>query len=525
MRFAEALVGTRFLLALPSFLRNPVDLPTARAIVARRRGSRASTFLAKVRRCVYEHKPSPYRQLLHHAGCEYGDIERLVRDADVEGALAALAGQGVYLTVDEFKGRRPLIRGSTTITVEPESLRNPSATFHFPARSGGSRSAGTPVLMDMSFVRGCGVNTSLLLDAWGATGWQKADWETPGAGARFRLLKLSSFGTPPVRWFSQVDPGGPGLDATLRWSGPAMRWGGRLAGVSLPAPELAPVDNPLPVVRWMAETLRAGDVPFIFTFPSSAVRACQTALAQGIDIRGARILMGGEPTTEARLAVIRAAGVHALPRYGSMECGPVAYGCLAPDAPDDVHLLHDLHALIQAPDRAHAAGALPRDALLISSLHPAAPFVLLNVSMGDRAVMGRRACGCPLEQLGYETHLHEIRSYEKLTAEGMTFLDADVTRILEEELPARFGGSPTDYQLLEDQTDDGLPRLRLRVHPRLGSLEPNEVTEAFLAALGSGSRVERVMEVVWGDADLLQVEREAPVATSAGKILHLHVER
>ena len=36
--------------------------------------------------------------------------------------------------------------------------------------------------------------------------------------------------------------------------------------------------------------------------------------------------------------------------------------------------------------------------------------------MGDRAAVAERACGCPLERLGWTTHLQDIRSYEKLTA-------------------------------------------------------------------------------------------------------------
>jgi hypothetical protein len=75
--------------------------------------------------------------------------------------------------------------------------------------------------------------------------------------------------------------------------------------------------------------------------------------------------------------------------------------------------------------------------------------VLLNLSLGDHARLERRACGCPLERLGWDTHLETIRSFEKLTAAGMNFLDVDVIRVLEEILPARFGGGPTDYQLQE----------------------------------------------------------------------------
>jgi hypothetical protein len=159
---------------------------------------------------------------------------------------------------------------------------------------------------------------------------------------------------------------------------------------------------------------------------------------------------------------------------------------------------------------------------LISSLGPSAPFILLNVSMGDQATVSERTCGCPLERLGWTIHLHAIRSYEKLTAGGMTFLDTDVIRILEEVLPGRFGGVPTDYQLVEEMAADGAPRIALFVHPRVGPLPPEAVAQTFLTAIAGGSGAERIMGMVWRDAGLLRVERQVPVATATGKILHLH---
>ena len=82
-----------------------------------------------------------------------------------------------------------------------------------------------------------------------------------------------------------------------------------------------------------------------------------------------------------------------------------------------------------------------------------------------------------------------------------------------------------DYQLLEEEADDGQPRLRLLVHPKVGPLDTDAVAEAFLAAIGSGSAIERLMEFFWRDANFLRVERQAPVATGSGKILHLHLGR
>jgi hypothetical protein len=189
-----------------------------------------------------------------------------------------------------------------------------------------------------------------------------------------------------------------------------------------------------------------------------------------------------------------------------------------------VHLLDDLHAVIQ-PGDAHVQPGLRPRALLLSSLRPTARLLLVNASAGDEAVLEARACGCPLEELGWGTHVHAIRSFEKLTAAGMTFPDVNLVRVLEEVLPARFGGGPADYQLIEDEGAGGRPRLRLVVHPQVGALDAARVVEAFLAAVGHGSGVERVMGLAWREAALVEVERRPPERTPAGKILHLRTRR
>src|SRR5262245_6104317 len=104
----------------------------------------------------------------------------------------------------------------------------------------------------------------------------------------------------------------------------------------------------------------------------------------------------------------------------------------------------------------------------------------------------------------------------------MTFLDADVIRVLEEVLPAQFGGAPTDYQLVEDEGPDGLPRLALVVHPSVGPVPAAAMARAFLAAIGGGSGAERMMGIVWREAELVRVERRPPLLTESGKILHLY---
>jgi hypothetical protein len=514
-------VGIRFAWQLPLFLRRPLSLAEARGILGQRLDRREDDFLALARKAIYANPLSPYRSLLVSAGCGYQDLETLVRRDGVEGALATLVRRGVYLTVDEFKGRRPVRRGTAMVAVTPSGLRNPGSAASVLAKTGGSRSPGTPIVVDFGFIRDRAVNNVLSLEAWGGLDWIHATWGVPG-GAIVRILDMAAAGRPPARWFSQVDPEDRALHPRYRWSARVTRWTSLLGGVPLPRPEYVPPDRPEPIVRWMAETLRAGRTPHLHTFASSAVRVCAAALQAGVRLDGARFTMSGEPVTAARLEVVRRTGAVPRPCYSTMESGPVGYGCLTPVAADDVHLLHDMNTIVQGGVDA-VPGKPPATALYVSSLRPTASPVLFNVALGDQATVERRSCGCPLDALGWATHVHSVRSYEKLTTGGMTFLDVDLIRVLDEVLPARFGGAPTDYQLVEEETPDGQPRVILRVHPALGAVSADVVLETFLDEVGHGTGAQRIMGQIWRDAKLLHVERRAPSATPAGKILHLHV--
>jgi hypothetical protein len=162
--------------------------------------------------------------------------------------------------------------------------------------------------------------------------------------------------------------------------------------------------------------------------------------------------------------------------------------------------------------------------LLFSTLRASSRLVLLNVSIGDEAVVVDDDCGCPLAGLGWRTRLRGLCSHEKLTTGGMGFLDVDIVPILEDVLPRRFGGGPADFQLVETQGEEA-PRLRLLVHPSVGPLDPQAVIETFLEALGPGSGVERIMALQWRQSRALTVERRPPLMTAVGKVQHLHRER
>lgn len=105
----------------------------------------------------------------------------------------------------------------------------------------------------------------------------------------------------------------------------------------------------------------------------------------------------------------------------------------------------------------------------------------------------------------------------------MTFQTDEVIRVLDEVLPAKFGGGPGSYQLLEQETPDGRAEVLLLASPQIGPLEEDLLIEAFLEALGSGSIVNQMMCRMWKEARLLRVERREPSNTRSGKVLHFHV--
>ena len=199
-------LGGRFLRGLPGFLRHPWQLDEARAAVLQRLERRGARFLALMARAVYGNPASPYRALLAHSGCAQGDLVRLVESDGVEGALHALAREGVYLTVEELKGRRPIRRSGLTVDAGPDRLRNPGARGHLALRSGGGRGAAASMVVDLAFMRETNANHRVGLAARGGEKWVHAVWDVPGGAALIRVLRLAGIGATPVRWFSQIDP-------------------------------------------------------------------------------------------------------------------------------------------------------------------------------------------------------------------------------------------------------------------------------------------------------------------------------
>lgn len=520
---SDLLSGLRLLTRLPPILRRPIRAGEVHKVLRYELTHRAENFLQLMRDGVFRNPASPYLRLLKLVGCELGDLNHLVVKEGLEGALQVLFRKGVYLTVEESKGRRAVVRGSARFHVIPDDMRNPALRVDLVSTTGGSRGPGSPVPIELSTLRDHAMEIFVDLEVKDGFSWVGATWSVPGGGNLKRLIYYSLCGLPITGWFSLVGATAPGLHSRYLWSARLLRWSSRLGGVTLPQPIHVGLQDPGPILGWISDVLRAGKTPYLHAYVSCVTRICQTAMDSNVSLAGVHFAMGGEPITPGRLALIEKAGARAYPHYSSEESGHVGRGCLAPEAADEVHVIQNRYGLIQPGD--DTVPELPRNALLITAITPRARVILINFSLGDEATLTNRRCGCPLERIGWKTHLHTIRSFEKLTAGGMTFYHADLIRVLEEVLPRKFGGGPTDYQLLEIETANSEPSVRLRVHPRLGPMDPEQVRQTFLDTIGAGSGVERVMMLVWRDAGLPIVEREAPRVTGGGKILHVHLDR
>jgi hypothetical protein len=145
--------GARLMAALPVFLRQPIRADAARQVLAARRARRADDFLRFTREVVWERPGGPYGQLFRQAGCEYGDLARLVTLEGIEAALARLYRAGIYLSVDELKGCKPAVRGSATIQFGLRRMRNPRGSVQVRTWSSGSWGPSTEAVVDLADYR------------------------------------------------------------------------------------------------------------------------------------------------------------------------------------------------------------------------------------------------------------------------------------------------------------------------------------------------------------------------------------
>lgn len=487
-----------------------MTLEDARTDTVRRLQSRESAFISSLRHLIYAHRGSPYRALLQHAGCELGDVERMVTADGLEATLSTLATNGAYVTFDEMKGRAPAVRGSRTFSFTGRDFDNPLARPHFAVYSGGSRGAATRVPRTLALVAEIAAELALVLEANQLTRPRFAYWM---AGAYNRLMVTGKLGMETAGWFFPIKP----LPRRVTLGAAYIRLLGRLGGVYYPMPGYLPIEQPERMAHWLAQQARHGPIVFN-SVASSAARVAQSALDAGLDLSHVTFYATSEPVTAERRRPIDRLGSRVTVTYGSTEVQIVGYGCPDGEGADDLHFFSNRVALVQRR-RELFQGGPELDALALTSLSLNANKVCLNAETGDYARVETRDCGCSLGAIGLRTHLSEIRSFEKLSTEGTTFAHSNLQSVLERTLPAHFGGSSLDYQLVEDHDQSGRTRLELRIHPTVGPVDEAVARQVFLTSLASDGLVAQYHTALLDRLQSIVIVRQPPVVSPTGKIL------
>ncbi len=508
---------------LRTFWRTPWDASDVPGEVRRALAERNQTFLQVMRLAVFANPASPYLHLLQEAHIDEPQVSELVQSHGIEGALRRLFEAGVYVTLDEFKGRKPLRRSGREFLITPNSFDNPQASAHVVSTSGGTRSQGTRLVVDLSDMVPELRARYLFLRAHDLLRRPYSLWRPapPAVAALKNVLCTAKLGVRPLRWFSQTHPGVTstgGKSAYLTW---CTTWVSRLMGHRIPWPEYVPIDHAEVVARWLADLTARGESVHLDVIVSSGVRICQVARELGLDISGHAFRTNSEPLTEAKAALFHAAGLYVCSMYGMTESGMLGVSCGDPVRVDDMHLLRHRMAIVQ-DQRTLPGWPEPIGAILLSVFALRMTKVMLNVEVGDYGIIEQRQCGCVLGEAGLDWHLHTIRSYEKLTSAGMQFMGTDLIDVLESALPRHFGGGPTDYQFVEDEVA-GETILKLVAAPSIGPLDEEEVIAFVLDDLRRRTATGRLMTDIWRDSRLLRLERAEPYVTGVGKVQALHV--
>ena len=516
-----------FVGGLPGYLHHPWTVESARTAVERCEAEREDHFLRLVERGIFGHSASPYLPLLKRADCSLEDIRQGVRRRGLESTLLELRRAGVHVTFDEFKGRQPIVRDGLELHVASNDFDNPFLQAHFYAQSGGSTGPGTRVPHDLDHLAIQSAYELLTYDAQGAVDVPCVIWRgvLPDGSGIDNILRRARYGHPPDRWFSNLRPWDL-RPAMAKFSLATLFTVtlGRLSGARLPWPTYLPLDRAVDVARWVAEALARHGTCLVLAAASRGLRVCLAAQEAGLDLTGAIFRLGGEPMSAAKMAGIEATGARVFTTYGFSEMGRIGMDCSRGREINDLHLCTGVCALVEH-ERLVEGSDVQVPSFNFTSLLPSAPKILLNAESDDFGIVDRHDCGCPLHELGLETRLRRIASYRKLTGEGVTLVGSDMIDVLENVLPGRHGGSALDYQLIEEEDEQGLTRLILAIDPAVPLEDERAVVDTLLESLGRSSVMADSASQIWRQAETFKVRRQKPVWTGRGKLMSLHVQK
>lgn len=511
--------------AVPKFFRQPVTLERAKEEIKRDLDCREQRFVDTVRSQVYERPKSPYLHLLRLAGCEFSDLQAQVKLHGMEETLARLAREGVYLSSEEFKGKKEVTRGGYSFRVTPGNFETPNGAGGYRTQSSGTTNQPIRSFVSLDLLAIRTPVTFLAFAAHDLFSRTHAMYDSvlPGSAGINNLMIYARMGVAADRWFARTMPIKSKLERIYHLSTTRLlQHMASHCGAVIPKPEFVSHHEVEKIIHWVTAQRAQRRTCCITTAASNAARIARAACRLGISLEGTKFIVTGEPFTDAKQRVVESTGAKGITRYAYGGSINIGFGCANPLRTDEIHVNQHLLALIPSPHRPANAGSdvFP---LLCTTLNPLFPRPLLNVESGDYGYMSHRDCGCALGNAGLSLHLHHIRSFEKFTSEGMNFFYGDLYELFESVFPSEFGGGPGDYQMREEEDKTGQTRLTLVVHPEVKALDERRILARLKAELSMRSRGDRFMTDVWTNAGTFKLERAVPYASPRGKILPLHM--
>jgi hypothetical protein len=508
---AEVGKYARMLRAIVQHLRSPLE-PDPEGIIRKEMEERTDNFLAHAA-TVMSMPGHPYAVMFSLAGCSYADLEAAARRDGVEATLQKLLEEGVFLTHDEFRGKKEIVRSGRHIPALASMWNNPASkggyvqsssgtsgrpvtTFQSVAAARHGESMGRLFLREFDFSRGARVSVAPIL---------------PGFG----LLSAISVGRLVGgydRWFATG--GATWKNLHYRIITRLLVAEAKLLGLHAPYPIYLKQNDFRPAAEYIKKRLDAGEPAGMNGFVSAIARVAEAALSAGLDLTGCSALTGGEALTDAKRQLIESAGIKVYSSYGTTDFGGIGMPCSQMNTGNCSHVMKHAIALISRTEESSWTDTRV-NSLYATSLLPIAPRIFINAEIGDTGIIEKATCDCSFSKLGFDLQVRDVAAISKVTAQGVTIETSELVPLLEEKLPARFGGHSGDYQLCETEAGSQT-EIVLRIRPGVSASAPVDILKYF------SDEVKRVyggsLSVVsWLHSEGMRAEVVPPVLAATGK--------